>query len=82
MISDIRKWKLTTDSQGQTSILGPRLEKGEKLFVADLNALLELMEIIDRHMIRLGGTPPYGEAIKRLTQDIPPELTSGGFDVA
>lgn len=81
MISGIKKWKLMTNSVGETSILGPPLEPGQKLFVADLNALLELMEIIDRHMIRLGGQPPYGEAIKRLTQDLPEELKDS-FDVA
>jgi hypothetical protein len=74
----IRKWKLSTDTQGQTAILGPPLPKGAHLFVADLNAVLELMEIINRQMVRLGGVPPYADAIKQITSDVPME---NDFDI-
>jgi hypothetical protein len=32
--------------------------------------------------VRLGGKPPYSDAIKQLTEDIPLHaLESGGFDI-
>lgn len=77
----IKKWRLSTNSQGETSILGPPLARGEKLFVVDLRALLEMMSIIDRQMVRLGGPPPYAETIRHLSEDLPEEW-AGGFDVA
>jgi len=73
----MRLWKLMSNTVGEVSILGPPLGKRERLFVVDAKAMVELMEICDRHLLACGQERQFADIVRQLRDEMPVEESAG-----